>query len=57
MVFIILDADNVLDKDYLLEMNKVFDNGYDIVTSYRNSKNYGTNWVSAGNALYFFERR
>ena len=27
--------------------------GYDIVTSYRNSKNYGTNWVSAGNALYF----
>lgn len=51
--FIILDADNVLDKDYLLEMNKVFDNGYDIVTSYRNSKNYGINWVSAGNALYF----
>ena len=51
--FIILDADNVLDKDYLFEMNKVFDNGYDIVTSYRNSKNYGTNWVSAGNALYF----
>ena len=24
----------------LLEMNKVFDNGYDILTSYRNSKNF-----------------
>ena len=34
-------------------MNKVFDNGYRIVTSYRNSKNYDTNWLSSGYSLWF----
>ena len=30
-----------------------FSDGYQIVTSYRNSKNYGDNWISAGYALWF----
>ena len=34
-------------------MNKVFSNGHRIVTGYRNSKNYGTNWISSGYALWF----
>lgn len=51
--YFIFDADNVLDENYILEMNKVFDNGYRVVTSYRNSKNYGTNWISAGYSLWF----
>ena len=34
-------------------MNRTFSGGYDIVTSYRNSKNYGDNWISAGYALWF----
>lgn len=34
-------------------MNRTFSQGYDIVTSYRNSKNYGDNWISAGYALWF----
>lgn len=34
-------------------MDRVFSAGYDIVTSYRNSKNYGDNWISAGYALWF----
>ena len=51
--YFVFDADNVLDENYVREMNKVFDNGYEIVTSYRNSKNYGSNWISAGYALWF----
>ncbi len=34
-------------------MDRVFAEGHDIVTSYRNSKNYGDNWISAGYALWF----
>ncbi|MBQ2840325.1 MAG: glycosyltransferase family 2 protein [Oscillospiraceae bacterium] len=51
--FFVFDADNLLDENYIAEMNKVFDSGYRIVTSYRNSKNYDTNWISAGSSLWF----
>ena len=51
--YFIFDADNVLDVHYIEEMNKTFSDGYDIITSYRNSKNYGDNWISAGYALWF----
>ena len=49
----IFDADNLLSGNYVSEMNKVFDQGYPVVTSYRNSKNYGTNWLTAGYSLWF----
>ncbi len=51
--YLVLDADNVLDRDFILHMNETFSAGYDIVTCYRNSKNYGDNWISAGYALWF----
>ena len=51
--YFVFDADNVLEENYIEEMNKVFSQGYGIVTSYRNSKNYGENWISAGYALWF----
>lgn len=51
--FLVLDADNVLDRRYLEEMNKTFSDGYRVITSYRNSKNYGDNWISAGYSLWF----
>lgn len=51
--FMVFDADNLLDKNYITEMNKLFDSGYRIVTSYRNSKNYDTNWISAASSLWY----
>ncbi len=51
--FFVFDADNLLDESYIMEMNKAFSHGYDIVTSYRNSKNYDSNWISAGYSLWF----
>mgnify|MGYP002797437637 FL=1 len=51
--YFVFDADNLLQRDYITRMNEVFDQGCAIVTSYRNSKNYGDNWISAGYALWF----
>lgn len=51
--YFIFDADNVIDKNYVKEMNNVFDSGYNVITSYRNSKNYDTNWITAGYSLWF----
>lgn len=51
--YIVLDADNVLEPDFISEINKTFSDGYEIVTCYRNSKNYGDNWISAGYGLWF----
>ncbi len=51
--YFVFDADNVLEDDYIEQMNRSFSAGFEIVTSYRNSKNYGENWVSAGYALWF----
>lgn len=51
--FFVFDADNILDENYITEMNNVFDQGYRVLTSYRNSKNYDYNWITSGYALWF----
>lgn len=51
--YFIFDADNIVDRNYVAEMNKVFNSGYNVITSYRNSKNYDTNWITAGYSLWF----
>ncbi len=51
--YMVFDADNVLRSNYVEEMNKAYQAGYKVLTSYRNSKNYGKNWISAGYALWF----
>ena len=51
--YFVFDADNLLDRRYIGEMDRAFGPDCQIVTSCRNSKNYGDSWVSAGNALRF----
>ncbi|MCF0121398.1 MAG: glycosyltransferase, partial [Oscillospiraceae bacterium] len=51
--YFVFDADNILAPDYIECMDRTFREGHDIVTSYRNSTNYGANWISAGYALWF----
>lgn len=51
--YIVLDADNVIKPDFITEMNKAYDSGYEMATSYRNSKNMGKNWISAGYGYWF----
>ena len=50
--YFIFDADNILDVDYIKEMEKSINLGYDIGIGYRNTKN-SDNLVSAASALTF----
>ena len=43
--YFVFDADNLVDPDFVREMNRTFDKGYDAVSCYRNSKNFGDNWI------------
>lgn len=50
--YFIFDADNILDKDFIKNMEKSINEGYDIGIGYRNTKN-GNTLVSASSALTF----
>jgi len=51
----IIDSDNLVDADYLLEMNKVFALGYQAVQGVRAAKNLNTNYacLDAANDIYY----
>lgn len=51
--FIVFDADNILTETFVTEINKTFSDGYEVITCYRNAKNYGDSWLSAGSGLWF----
>lgn len=51
--YLVFDADNLVDPNYVSEMNKMLCRGVNVATCYRNTKNYGDNWISAGYALWF----
>ncbi len=51
--YIVFDADNLLKRDFLSRMNEAFDAGEKIVTSYRNTKNFADNWLSASYAIHW----
>ena len=49
----IFDADNLVDGDYLLEMNRQLCAGTTIAQGYRDVKNPTDNWVSGGYTIYW----
>ena len=51
--FMIFDADNLLDANYMTQINITCDQGYGVFGGFRNTKNYGTNWISSGHALWY----
>ena len=54
--FLVFDADNILKNDYLEQMNISYCKGNRIIAGYINSKNYGSNWISAGYSLYLLRK-
>ena len=51
--YFVFDADNIVDENFVAEMNRTFDRGgLDAITCYRNSKNFGDNWISAGYSVW-----
>ena len=51
--FLIFDADNLLEPDYIRQMNRVVSRGYDAFCGYRNAKNFAANWLTAGYGLWY----
>lgn len=51
--FCFLDADNQLDKDYLLACNDATDSGVLLGRTFENSKNFTENVISCRNGLYY----
>ncbi len=51
--YFIFDADNLLKEDFISRMNESFDSGAKVVTSYRNTKNFDDNWISASYGIHW----
>lgn len=51
--YFVLDADNLLCRDYLSRMNDAFDAGEKIVTSFRNTKNFKDNAISFSYGIHW----
>ena len=51
--FLIFDADNLLPRDYIRQMNRVVSRGFDAFCGCRNAKNFDHNWLTAGYGLWY----
>ena len=52
--FFVFDADNIVDKNFIVNMNKKLCQGEDVVQGYRDIKNPTDNWITAGYALFYW---
>lgn len=51
--FLVFDADNLLDKDYVNHINRLPNQGYSVFCGFRNTKNFGTNWITSGYGMWY----
>ncbi|MCI8961834.1 MAG: glycosyltransferase family 2 protein [Clostridia bacterium] len=52
--FCVFDADNIVDENFLVNMNKKLCQGEEVVQGYRDIKNPTDSWVSAGYAIFYW---
>ena len=52
--FFVFDADNIVDSNFIKNMNKKLCQGEDVVQGYRDIKNPTDNWITAGYALFYW---
>ena len=52
--FCVFDADNIVDKNFIKNMNKKLCQGEVVVQGYRDIKNPTDSWISAGYALFYW---
>ena len=52
--FFIFDADNIVDQDFIKNMNKKLCQGEDVVQGYRDIKNPTDSWITAGYAIFYW---
>ena len=52
--FCVFDADNIVDKEFIKNMNKKLCQGEEVVQGYRDIKNPTDNWITAGYAIFYW---
>ena len=52
--YLFFDADNLLARNFITEINKAFDACGEIAVGYRNTKNFDTNFISASYGFHFY---
>ena len=52
--YVIFDADNVVDSNFLTRMNDAIEEGYSVAQGYRDSKNPKDNWISGSYSIYYW---
>ncbi len=52
--FCVFDADNIVDENFIKNMNKKLCQGEDVVQGYRDIKNPTDSWISAGYAIFYW---
>ena len=52
--YIIFDADNIVDKDFLKYMNESINKGNKVAQGFRDTKNKTCNWISASYTIYYY---
>ncbi len=52
--FCVFDADNIVDKNFIKNMNKKLCQGEEIVQGYRDIKNPTDSWITAGYAIFYW---
>ncbi len=50
----VFDADNIVDKNFLKNMNKKLCQGEEVVQGYRDIKNPTDSWISSGYAIFYW---
>ena len=52
--FCVFDADNIVNENFIKNMNKKLCQGEDVVQGYRDIKNPTDSWISSGYAIYYW---
>jgi len=52
--FLVFDADNIVDKNFVSVMNKKLNQGEEVVQGYKDIKNPTESWISAGYAFFYW---
>lgn len=52
--FCVFDADNIVDKNFIKNMNKKLCQGEEVVQGYRDIKNPTDSWIASGYAIFYW---
>lgn len=51
--YVVFDADNIVDKDFLVKMNESLLKGYKVAQGNRQGKNHKDNWLSSSYTIFY----